>query len=51
MTVITVNKVQDIYNTPVYKLEQANSENELLIQMNQLHKDGVNYDMDFYGKT
>ena len=40
MTVVTVNKVQEIYDTPVF-----DSEDNILILMNQYMKDGKTYDL------
>ena len=44
LTVVTVNKVQDLYNTPVYNLEEGTLEIQLLLLMNKYFKDKVDYD-------
>jgi hypothetical protein len=53
MTVITVNKVQDVYDTPVYefKSESQNEEDDVLEIMNQCMRDSVDLDIDgFYAR-
>lgn len=46
MTVVTVNKVQDIYDTPVYS--STDSDKDLLLLMNQYLIDKVSYDFVYY---
>ena len=50
MTVITVNKVQDVYDTPVYefKSEGQTEEDDVLEIMNQCMRDSVDLDIDGY---
>lgn len=59
VTVITVNKVQSIYNTPIYNLkgftepeeetkDQTSSEDDCLLQMNRFFKNKEELDMAFY---
>lgn len=61
VTVITVNKVQDIYNTPTYNLkgfsdpdeetkEQTSSEDDCLLQMNQFFRSRQEMDTSFYAR-
>jgi hypothetical protein len=40
MTVINVNKVQDVYDTPVYEFSGDDSEKECLEVMNQYMREG-----------
>ena len=56
MTVITVNKVQDIYSTPVYKLDteenKGDEEEDVLQIMNDALINNREYDIDgYYAKT
>lgn len=49
MTVVTVNKVQDIYATPVYEFTEE--EGDVLEVMNQYMQEGKNLDVDgFYAR-
>jgi hypothetical protein len=50
MTVVTVNKVQDLYNTPIYKVEGKSDEEDLLLIMNEYFRNDINYDLDHYQK-
>jgi len=45
-TVITINKVQDVYNTPVYNT--TSSEADCLLELNKLMKQNIDIDLDFY---
>lgn len=47
MTVITVNKVQDVYDTPVYDFK-GDGEEECLEVMNQCMRDGKDLDLAYY---
>jgi len=50
MTVVTVNKVQDIYNTPVYdfKSEESKEGDDVLEVMNKYYESGRHFDISFY---
>jgi len=50
MTVVTVNKVQDIYNTPVYefKSEESKDGDDVLEVMNKYYESGRQFDIAFY---
>ena len=51
-TVITVNKVQDIYNTPVYEFKteetKESCEEDCLLALNDYLKQGKSIDFDYY---
>ena len=49
-TVITINKVQDVYNTPVYEMEGQSSEQDCLLELNKLMKDGKTLDLAYYAR-
>ena len=49
MTVITVNKVQDVYDTPVYEFKSAqDEESDCLEIMNQYMRDKKELDIEYY---
>lgn len=51
MTVITVNKVQDIYDTPVYEFKGKTEEDDCLQIMNTYMRERKQLDIDgFYSK-
>ena len=43
-TVITINKVQDVYNTPVYEF----SESDCLLELNKCLEKGEKIDLEYY---
>jgi hypothetical protein len=46
-TVITINKVQDVYNTPVYSTNTS-SEADCLLELNKLMNSKIDIDLEFY---
>lgn len=59
LTVITVNKVQDVYNTPIYNLkgladeetkDSHTPEQDCLLQMNAFYRNKENLDTTFYSR-
>lgn len=50
MTVVTVNKVQDIYNTPVYefKPEEQQEGEDVLEVMNKYYETGRQFNSSYY---
>jgi hypothetical protein len=45
-TVITINKVQDVYNTPVYNT--STSEADCLLELNNILFSNTDLDLEFY---